>query len=366
MTAKRLVAHVSTVHHPLDPRIFLKEVGSLRGMSLETWLIARDSPDRGPIEDFLALTDGKGILRRLRRHFEAYRHLRELKPNVIHFHDPELIPLAYVVRRLDRGKVVYDMHEDYAGRKRAGGRLLRALERWCFRWVDHVVLAESSYESILRGRSTPSTTLLNYVSPPAGAIQTKTEDRPTTLIYAGTISNCRGLRNMLDLAREIKRAGLSWRIRIVGVSHLTSEREEAQRRIDRENLSTVIERVGWDTYVPWSSLVAQYADADFGLALFEPLPNHTGSILSKFYEYIYFKLPVVYSGFPLWEAFFGSNGCGVSVDPTDPKAVLTTIRDLVEGEGYARLVAATARSQGRYEWAAMEPRLRALYEDLLD
>jgi len=359
------VVHVTTVHHPMDPRIYLREVQSLRRASIETWLIARDASGSDDIDRFLKLTDRKGLLHRLRRHVQAYRHVRRLKPAIIHIHDPELIPVAYLAGRLKGSKVIYDMHENYTGRKKRGGRLLRALENWCFRWVDYVVLAEYSYEDILKGRSTASTPILNYILPPVRPPKTK-EDATFTLIYTGTISNCRGLDHMLDLAREIKRSGLPWRLKIVGVSHLPAERSAAEKRIQSEGLEHVLETVGWDAYVPWSSIAKHYADADLGLALFEPLPNHTGSILSKFYEYIYFNIPVVCSDFSLWRAFFETNGCGMCVDPSDPVRVLSLIKGLVDGDGYARMKDATRAAEERYLWAQMETRLIGLYRDLLE
>lgn len=365
MIENQRVAHVTTVHHPLDPRIYLKEVATLRQASIETWLIAREASGSERIDQFLGLSDGKGPFNRLRRHAQSYRHLRKLKPAIVHIHDPELIPVSYLGRRTIGCKVIYDMHENYTGRKKRGGRILRMLESWCFRWVDHVVLAESSYESILKGRSTPSTAILNYILPPASAPE-KDGDTRFTLIYTGTISNCRGLGHMLDLAGEIKRAGLPWRIKIVGVSHLPAERMEAERRIREEELGSVLERVGWDTYVPWGTLVEHYAHADVGLALFEPLPNHTGSVLSKFYEYIYFSIPVVCSDFSLWRAFFEANGCGMTVRPNDAGRVLALINGLVDGEGYERLAVATRSARDRYLWSAMEPRLTGLYRDLFD
>lgn len=365
MIENQRVAHVTTVHHPLDPRIYLKEVATLRQASIETWLIARKAPGSDGIDQFLGLSDGKGLFNRLRRHVQSYRHLRKLQPAIVHIHDPELIPIGYALRVVDGCKVIYDMHENYTGRKKRGGRMLRVLENWCFGWVDHVVLAESSYERILTGRSTPSTAILNYTLPSA-RLHEKDGAAPLTLIYTGTISNCRGLGHMIDLASEIKRAGLPWRIKIVGVSHLPAERMEAERRIREEELGSVLERVGWDTYVPWDKLAVHYAHADVGLALFEPLPNHTGSILSKFYEYIYFGIPVVCSDFSLWRAFFEANGCGMTVRPNDAARVLALINGLVDGGGYERLAVATRSARDRYMWSAMEPRLTGLYRDLLD
>jgi glycosyltransferase involved in cell wall biosynthesis len=170
---------------------------------------------------------------------------------------------------------------------------------------------------------------------------------------------------MLDLAAEIKKRTLPWRLKIIGVSHLTDERTAAERRIANEELDTVIDRVGWDAYVPWHDIAAAYQAAHIGLALFEPLQNHRRSILSKFYEYIYFSLPVICSDFPLWEAFFAANGCGITVNSTEPQAIVERITRLIDSGEFDRIAARTQACRTRYLWAQMEPRLLDVYADLL-
>lgn len=363
MIGELSVAHVTTVHHPLDPRISRKEVATLRKAGLRTWLIARDPGIEHPT-DFFALPPAAGSIGRLRRHLHALRHLRRLRPHVVHIHDPELIPIAWFMRRLNGAKVIYDMHEDYAGRRKRGGRLLRMLERWCFRWVDHVILAEASYDRILKGRSTRSTPVLNYVLPEHEATLNSTPD-PFTLIYTGTLSNCRGLSRMVDLAAEIKRRQLPWRLIVAGVSYLRDERKAAEQRVRDEGLDGVIERIGWESYVPWPELARLYERAHIGLALFEPLPNHTGSILSKFYEYIYFGLPIVASNFPLWEAFLKSNGCGVCVDRSDMDSIVMSLQELERDGRYDAIRARAMAARRGYLWSEMERRLLDIYEDVL-
>ncbi|PSQ70581.1 MAG: hypothetical protein BRD26_04460 [Bacteroidetes bacterium QH_1_64_81] len=39
-TSRRRIVHVTTVHHPFDPRIFYKQLASLRDAGFDTHLIA--------------------------------------------------------------------------------------------------------------------------------------------------------------------------------------------------------------------------------------------------------------------------------------------------------------------------------------
>lgn len=41
-----------------------------------------------------------------------YKQAKKLKADVYHFHDPELLPVAWLLKNR-RNHVIYDIHEDY-------------------------------------------------------------------------------------------------------------------------------------------------------------------------------------------------------------------------------------------------------------
>ncbi|MFV1979818.1 MAG: glycosyltransferase, partial [Rhodothermia bacterium] len=146
MVDRARIVHLTTVHHPLDPRIYLKQARSLARAGFDVWLLARGeglSLTASELEDvtFVPLPGGRARTPRLRRQAVAIREIRRIEPDVIHIHDPELLPLARWLKRSLGAKVIYDKHEDYGGRKGIEGRALAALESWAFAWVDHVILA---------------------------------------------------------------------------------------------------------------------------------------------------------------------------------------------------------------------------------
>ncbi len=364
------VVHVTTVHPPFDPRIFYKQLASLRDAGHDVHLIAPHASDervRGiPIH---ALPQPQDRWQRLALQPQAFGKARALDADVYQIHDPELLPLAFLLTVASGARVIYDMHENYRAKGRLLGRGLRLLERWGFTWLDHVLLAERSYRQVVAGRGVPHTFIGNYFVPigdDGEALSPAPAKAPTRLLYTGTVSDSRGLRTMVDLAAALRKAERAETLTLVGVCHHDDQRARAERRIQDGGLSSVLEWVGRDTYVPPSDMPPRYRRADVGLALCDPHPNHTGSLLTKFYEYLHYGLPIICSDFPLWRRFVEAHDCGAVVPPGSAQPVLEVLDAWQRDPERYRQCARNARAAApQYRWAPMGERLVDVYRDLL-
>lgn len=107
------VVHLSSSHFAVDARILHKECRSLAKAGHDVTVVARHESD--------AVIDGVKIKAlpnpssKLQRWtmavWRAYRESARLDPDVYHFHDPELIPVA-VWLSLHGKRVIYDAHEE--------------------------------------------------------------------------------------------------------------------------------------------------------------------------------------------------------------------------------------------------------------
>lgn len=368
MTEPSRVVHLSTVHHPLDSRIYLKEVRSLARAGFDVWLIARGEGVTHLEEGhFRPLRNGRGRIDRLARQWASSREIRRLRPRLLHVHDPELLPLArYLKSRLGL-LVIYDKHEDHSERPGLEGSLLRHFEQRAYRWLDHVLLAEESYERLLAGVDVPRTTILNYAlpQPEHDSEHGKAGLHPVRIVYTGTVSRGRGLFHLLEVARLARTRNADIRVTIAGICNYAGQRREAERLIQKNHLQEVVSLVGWDRYASTSELDRARASAHLGTMLAEPEPNYVVSIPTKFYEYMQAGLPMVVSDFPLWRDFIERNGCGLVVDSGDPRQSLETILTLVRESRFERMREACRAHARQYRWDVMEARLLGVYERLL-
>lgn len=362
------VAHLTTVHHPLDPRIFWKECASLRRAGYEVFLVAQH--DEAEVREGVQIVPLPRLSGRYSRVFlqrKAYRRARSLGASLYHVHDPELLPVAYLLKRNIGARIIYDVHENNFVQRSPERYLVSRLERWAFGWVDHVILAEDSYTSVLP-TGTPHTVVLNYFQPfgQQRPCHRKREDESFQLLYTGVMGRRRGLDTMLDLATMVHDRALPWQMTLAGVCYVQRDRQWATQRIVQKGLQSRVTQRGWDAYIPWPDLEPYYKKAHVGLVLFDSDPNAVGSVPTKFYEYLFYGLPILCSDFPLWRRFIEEHRCGAVVPPGDAEQVFAVLRTWYDDPGrYAALSKAAAAAAPRYLWPTMARRLLGVYEDVL-
>ena len=108
------VAHLTSVHHRHDSRVFLKQCRGLAARGYDVTLVVADG--RGDAREHgVSIVDVGRASGRVTRMVGAarkvYRAGLDLNADIYHLHDPELLPYGLLMRR--KGKtVVYDAHED--------------------------------------------------------------------------------------------------------------------------------------------------------------------------------------------------------------------------------------------------------------
>lgn len=364
------VVHVTTVHHLHDPRIFYKQCQSLHKAGYEVHLIVQHAQSEvleGVHIEALPMV-GKNRWRRLGLQHLVYQKALALAADLYHIHDPELIPLAYRLKRQTGACIIYDMHEDYLAHGRIQGRLLRLLERWCFGWMEHIVVANAMQKRIAMGGNV--TVIANHFKPaePAPPIQALPADsEPLRLLYTGVIAGVRGLFDMIELAKAIKEQQLPWQIDLVGVVYIEADRERAEALMQSYGVEEIIYRMGWETFVPFEQMVPYYREAHVGLALLHPQASYMATIPTKFFEYTYYGLPIVCSGFPGWKAFLKRHHCGIAVENRSPGNVIEAIQTITSTSLHYRRVAEDGQhaSKQYYLWEATAKELVGVYKKLI-
>lgn len=318
MTDRGRVAHITTAHPVHDNRILHKECRALVRAGLEVHLVA--PADRDEILGDVAITAIPRRRRRLSRMvlgpMDAWRAVRRVRPDLIHVHDPELIPLAIAWKLVNRRPAVYDAHEDLtkqvAGKSylpdwaRSSIALLATLLETCAdRLLSGVVSATPAIAR--KYRRAHVAVVQNFPWSTGFPTRTQLDQHQQDAIYIGAITNERGLRRMLALAESGRGQGSLVLAGPIG-SCQAQDIEAAPG-------------VRYDGILATREIPRLLAEARVGLALLSPLPNYLESQATKIYEYMAAGRPFIASDFPAWVTQLGPFGCGIFVNPDDDAAV---------------------------------------------
>jgi glycosyltransferase involved in cell wall biosynthesis len=381
------IAHLTSVHTPFDTRIFHKECKTLVKAGYAVVLIVpHDCDETVDGVRIRAVPQPRNRLERMVRTVgHVYRMALAEDADVYHFHDPELLPVGFLLQR--RGKpVIYDMHEDNVTAIRQKSYLPRPVRPLLASLLDtvekrlsrsfHIVLAERYYARRYPGQ----TTVLNYPvrsSLPAVAREapitstiegTAAWPRPSAgarpserirLLFTGKVARMRGALNHARIVTYLKNV----EVHIVGYCdrHLADEmRQRAGDGRDRLHID------GEGVYVPYDRILGYYTQGGWtaGLALFMPNPHDMEKELTKLFEYMGVGIPIICSDFPVWRALIEETGTGLCVDPLDPKSIADAVEYLVAHPEEAERMREKGRLAVRekYNWDLEAHKLLSLYE----
>lgn len=365
-----IVCHVTSVHPVPDPRIFLKQCRSLSeaGFTVHV-LFAGDGNgfDWGEIRPLSVGPRSRNRLRRLLLQPAIVRALRQLRPRIVHFHDPELLPLMCLLQLMWGGRTafIYDIHENYGAVLKAYGwpygmigRIYSLLLRFAEGRMS-MVIAEDSYQKFLR---VPRLVIHNYIDPPQALPR---PEKQNTMIYLGSISELRGASLMIEAFSRLSRE--DWRLEIIGQPDNAPLLEHLQQVAAQK--SRFPGQIEVRDYMPFSQALARIQRAKIGLCLLSPELNSVESLPTKVFDYLSCSVTVLLSDFPYYRSFFSSVPNVHFVNPLDRSAItakMASLCTLVEAAAYPQEVADGLRvCTERFTWQAEARKLTAFYHALL-
>ncbi len=366
---KGKVVHLTSVHFPLDTRIFYKECVTLQRAGYEVVLVAphvhSETVDNISIH---AVPKPKNRRDRiLKTIWQIYWAGLEEQADVYHFHDPELLPIGLLLKMRGK-KVIYDIHENLPAQilgkeylafvklRKFIARLAHWSERVALALFDGVVVANPLVAA--RFPSPKAISLANYPIlnlidriEPAEVETTKSP----VLIYVGGLTPIRGVKEMVRAVGLVKRDVELW---LAGPWASEDFRRQCSQL------------AGWDRvrylgFLTPKEVYAYLKHADVGMAVLHPQANYLTNLPVKGFEYMACSLPMIMSDFPYWRKVF--DGAAVFVDPQDPEAIAEAIQYLIDYPDEAKRLGETGRRlvQEHYSWEAESSKLLALYEQIL-
>lgn len=371
------ILHLTTLHPRVDSRIYFKEVKAL-AVSLPHKVILMVADGKGNKNDEknnisvhdLGVLGGGRLGRWLFGSWRAFSAIKKNRPAVVHFHDPELIPLAILLKIIGF-KVIYDIHEDLPSQilskewlpeilRKPIAEIMRCLECLAAKVFDAIVPATPKIAERFPVDKTAIIQNFAVVKEMLGSMQVSYIQRPKAFAYAGYIAKARGIFEVvqaLHMLHEIN--GI--RFDLAG--------KFTQRGLEEElKLLPGWPLVKFHGWLSREQLALFLGSVRAGLVLHHPIPNEIDAQPIKLYEYMSAGLPIIASNFPLLKQIIEDVGCGLIVDPLDIRAIAAAMRWILEHPADAEAMGQRGRQAilRIYNWDVEAVKLINLYNKILD
>jgi glycosyltransferase involved in cell wall biosynthesis len=294
-------------------------------------------------------------------------NMARLRADVIHAHDVNTLPTAWLAAKLSGARVVYDAHEISTSRE--GYSNFRKLVGWIERTLmprvqGTITTTEARAKYFARAYGVARPVVLQnrpreQQAMRSDRIRAELElDQPWPIIlYQGGVQQGRGLERLARVAADVPNAYFVF----IGGGRL----DDSLRLIVEE--LQLEQRVRFIPTVALAELPSYRASADIGVQPIEnTCLNHYTTDSNKLFEYVQAGLPVVASDLPEIRRVVREHDLGVLVPESDSVALAAALRDLVGDEGKRQYYAAQSRKAASVlNWESQEHELLALYERVL-
>ncbi len=367
------IVHLSSVHSRIDTRIRYKQCVELaRAYPGRVAYVVQDGQgDELNAGSGLSILDtgAKPKLRAFRALLGNWRMLRTVRKHqakVVHFHDPELIFTGLISKVLGR-RVIYDIHEDVPnqllGKSYIKSKLVRRIVSKGAAFVEafSVCVFDKSIPSVdsIAERFPAAKTCVVRNFPRAEFMKSdpnKTDPSERFIInYAGSLTKVRGI---LDLIAAMQDLPDHFELHLLGSwSTPAFERE-------------CIAHPGWAKChyygrVPHDEVGKFMAQAHLGVQMTHDIPNHTGGLATKVFEYLFLSVPVLMSDTVDKRKIYGS-----LVDyavPDNPQALAVAIKAVADDyrKKESSVVANRQIALKSYSWEGEAKKLLFVYNEWL-
>lgn len=371
------VVHLSSSHPSDDTRIFVKFCGT-HSSSYRTYFICFDNSVSRTVSGVEIICVG-GRRTRLSRVFFGsvsilFASFRFFGPNTIYqIHDPELIPLAFLLSILGQN-VIFDSHEDYIAVLYSREYIPRKLSHFCqpllsfllsffLRPVSLVYAATPSIQESLSLINIKSQVIYNYPVIYNHDFQSNSEaigvcSSCFNLVYVGAVSYLRGIAPVINALESLDD---TFKLHIIGDSF---EQDSYKFIVNSPSSHRII----LHGHLPQSLSRQLISRCDLGIVTFLDCPNHIEALPNKMFEYMAEGVPVLASDFPLWRKYVTSINAGITVDPTSAFAISSSIRYLSNKTELLQTMSKNAQAAilNSYSWQSQESTILGHCNDLLN
>jgi glycosyltransferase involved in cell wall biosynthesis len=289
--------------------------------------------------DFVPLQKPRGRIGQLRNIPAVLRVLLRQRADLYHFQDPELLPVALLLKLIFHKKVVFDSYEDFAAMAltmRGMPRVLRpvvaaivgGLQQVAALCFDGVMTADSgTLRPVARVGHSRKLTFYNFPNLEVFPAPRATAAKDFDVVYRGGLSERAGTWVLLEAVRMLALQGTNVRLLLIGYCD-DGEVERALRdHVQSLGLAAQVEIMG---RIRHSEMAQALGRARIGICPLQDIPKFRVNIPVKVFEYWACGLPVIASDLPPIRPFFKNVHGGILFSPSNAAEMAQAIAWLLE------------------------------------
>lgn len=369
---KKKVFIITSVHNWDDVRIYQKQAKSL---------VKRYEVELHATGDFKQKKIGNINIYGLKKYKKRYLRplnwirilYRALKSDaeVFHFHDPELLPIGFIIKLIKRKTVIYDSHENVRltilNRTWISDKIRKPLSKYFDKFEKYIgkkldlvitVLDEIAEEFVVKGINTA--VIKNFQLDTGETKLDIMEDETINIVYAGGISEIRGSLELVNSFKYIKNKNI--RLDLIG-SFSSNEVEDVIRKAINGD-----SRITYRGVVSYDEAQAILKKSDIGVVTYKPGPNHDFCLPNKIFEYMSVGVPIIATKIEYWYDNFKDYNCISFINKVDEVEIAEAIEYLVNNKDIAKTMGSMGYKafKENFTWQSQEEKLLNEYKKLID
>nr|WP_298113606.1 glycosyltransferase family 4 protein [uncultured Pseudomonas sp.] len=342
------------------------------------WRLHKRKASAAPDVSVAAASDGPigrlGLVRQVLRiiarfwtHFGLLWRMVMHNADIVHAHDVNVLPTAWLAAKLSGAKIVYDAHEISTSREGYSSfrNLVAGVERFLMPRVQGAITttdARAKFFARAYGIARPVVLQNRPRFQPLKASNRIREELGLSepwpiILYQGGVQQGRGLERLVRVAAQVPDTYFVF----IGGGRLDGSLRSIAAELGLEG------RVRFIPTVALAELPFYTASADIGVQPIEnTCLNHYTTDSNKLFEYVQAGLPVVASDLPEIRRVVREYDLGLLVPAGDSKALAAALNCLVADVDKRRFHARQSlKAVAALSWEQQEGELLALYERIL-
>lgn len=296
-----MIAIVTCGHRPDDERIYTREIKALLKAGYQITYFTRWVKESNLSEDNLWHRNYSDKDLSVKEYTQGIsKDFKVLKPDIVHIHEFELLPLASKAKKNYKSKIIYDVHEANIelwdafstkpqGIKQVVNKLLDQFEKKYLKNVDKVFTPSPILVERYENHGIKSYLLPNY---PIDLPRRSSKSEEKTIIYHGQISIERGIEDLIRAIPPLVKKGNSLKLDIYGTERLPGTIDQLK---DLNQELQIADFVNFHDQVPHSEILKILSKAHIAVIPFHDHPMFRIGIPVKLFEAMWAKCAIIAS-----------------------------------------------------------------------